>query len=89
MSCNELLCVMRASAATAIEPLVPPGHNAIPAVLCQTATCKTDWCQCADGRPAAPSPQQQMDERKRDKDPAESLMTAFGFSAAPNVGQLN
>ena len=48
---------MRANAATAIEPLSPPRHNAPPAVLCQTATCrKQTGASELDGRPAAASP---------------------------------
>lgn len=56
----------------------PLGHNANPAVLCQTATCKRQTgASEPDGGACCCVSQQQMHHRKRDKDPAESQMTLF------------
>lgn len=65
VSCNELVSIMIANAATATEPLLPQGRNVLLLRCVKQPHVKQTGASELDGRPAAMSPQQQMDQRKR------------------------
>lgn len=81
---------MRANAATALELLLPPGHDATPAVCCvkQPLTKQTGSSEF-DDRPAAVSPNSRWIAGRGTKDPVESQMTVLGCSSNHNIGWLN